>query len=614
MGDSVIPHHTVVQCIYSFLKAHGYKNSLLALQSESRVPYNTIDVVEIDEASKDTPCVNPKSLERAVLGGKWDVVLHNYVDTLLLPEEIVFALYELIFEELLALGGFVHAARALFTSSPVFANMKRSSGARYARLERMLASFKNENINDVGTGGTEVVPRHLMEKREALLKTLQEAITWNEEPYDGALPAALCRMFSNDGRIGGPPSQQSTMAKGNDAVSVGDASAVCAPTTFLRYPLCCPKKLKSQTLPGGGRPSACIVTPLSRSGGEQRKFTALVVGTTDGVVNILDAESAGPVEGSVKHTDEVLSVTVDAGADGGVAWVAVGYRDGWVKIYNTETRKLVRRFTQVHSGGVTSVVFTGSRAPELFGHRTHLVSGSYDGSVQLLNILSGVSLQRIGDAHHSKYVLSLCGICSESSEDYHVVSAGNDGVLCFWSFSEEKIQRVGHPRALTTIHAALRDDIPTRLLPIDDSGTTKEILVLTRGQWALVLSTCFTNNSAEPLVLTLHCTIYTPRPMFGGCLRVVNTPAQPEPMLTVFLTDRSGTIILYNIEMRWRGSTTVGTTKEFRPVDESSIVVIEHGKTVETLNVAYVPGKLDNLLAYSPSIPAMYLLSWEAEA
>ncbi|KEG08429.1 WD40 repeat-containing protein SMU1, partial [Trypanosoma grayi] len=481
MADGVIAHEDVLQHIYAFLRAYGYKNALLALQNESRVPHNTIDVVQPQEADAQhgVTMSSPASLQQAVLEGQWDTVLTTYVDGLLLPEEVMFDLYENIFEELLTLRGFVHAARAFFTNSPVFAAMKRASAARYARLQQQLESQKNAVADGAVGSDSGPVPPHVRQKREALLRVLQEAITWNTEPYNGVLPAALWRLLNTDGGSNAelPSLKRRRMDTSDSAVVAAAPSA-----TFLHYPLQCPKHIREKVVFANAEmPTSCAVATLSAGEDKQHNYTAIIVGKTDGAVDFLDGKSAAPVGNSVGHTDGVLSVAVDAVEDGAV-WVAVGYRDGWVKIYNTATRKLVRRFVQVHASGVTSLVFAGARSPALAEHHVWVVSGSFDGTIQVLDIREGKSVQRIVDAHQLKYVLSLCVLrgVADGEEVQGIVSAGNNGTLCFWRVVEAGLQQEGPARTLRCIHASLQQAVPARVLALEGTGPAGEFLVLTR--------------------------------------------------------------------------------------------------------------------------------------
>ncbi|RNF17565.1 WD40 repeat-containing protein SMU1 [Trypanosoma conorhini] len=610
MADGVLAHEEVLRHIYSFLQAYGYKNSLLALQNESRVPFNTIDVVEANEPAERRGSVTsktPAGLERAVLEGQWDTVLANYVDLLLLPTEVTFDLYEQIFEELLTLHGFVHAARAFFNNSPIFVAMKNSSAARYARLQQALEAQKNSFVDDSNTPGSGSIPAEVAAKRETLLRTLQEAITWNKEPYNGFLPAALWRLLNDgEGSNGGGRATSLKRQRASDLAAPSNLPSVM----FLHYPLQCPKTIRRKIVfDNAEKPTSCVHTMLSTADGDKHTFAALIVGKTDGTVDFLAVDSASPVGASVGHTDGVLSLAPDAPGEA-VTWVAVGYRDGSVKIYNTETRKLVRRFSQVHSSGVTSLIFAGAPSQALAGHRSWVVSGSFDGVIQVLDIREGKSLQRIADAHESKYVLSLCFLPEKAGG---VVSAGNNGMLCFWSVSSAGLRQAGPARALRSIHASLKEELPTRLLPVEDAEAGSEVLVLTRGQRALLLSVHFTDDATNPVVVLMHSCICTPRPLHAGCLRVIQTPALAAPLLSLFLTDREGTILLYNVEMSWRlraGAAEGGCRVELRPADESSVVVVDHGEKVEDLSVVNILGASASLLAFSPSLSAMYVLSW----
>ncbi|KAF5223353.1 hypothetical protein ECC02_003632 [Trypanosoma cruzi] len=611
MADGVIAHEEVLRHVYAFLQAYGYKNALLALQNESRVPFNTIDVVEPKELTEQNASVtstSPAGLERSVLEGQWHTVLANYVDSLLLPMEVLFDLYEHIFVELLTLQGFVHAARAFFTNSPIFVAMKKSSLARYARLQQLLDSHKNiflDEMNKHGNGGVSI---EVKEKREALLRTLQEAINWNTEPYNGFLPAALWRLQNDlDGNHRSTKNPSLKRERPDDF----SASSLVSSALFLHYPLECPKNIRRKIVfDNAERPISCVHTLLPNAADKEQMFTALIVGKTDGTVDFLDVDSASSVGSSVGHTDGVLSIALDAAEESSATWVAVGYRDGCVKIYNAETRKLVRRFSQVHTSGVKSLVFAGVRNPVLSGHHSWVVSGSFDGAIQLLDIREGKALQRIADAHHSNYVLSICILAGKTGG---LVTAGNNGTLCFWSISATGLRQAGPARTLRTIDASLKEAIPTCILPVEDKESEGEVLVLTRGQRALLLSVRFTDDITNPVVILMRSSICTPRPVYAGCVRVIETPALAAPLLSLFLTDREGTILLYNVEMSWRlgGETAGGGCRmELRPADESSIVVVDHGEKVEDLNLVNVLGKSNSLLAFSPSLSAMYLLSW----
>ncbi|KAH8619019.1 hypothetical protein ERJ75_000209700 [Trypanosoma vivax] len=625
MADGVVAHEAVLHHIYAFLRAYGYKNTLLALQCESRVPYNTIDVVE----ARDNGGVEISSvaLARAVLDGIWDTVLSTYVDSLLLPDEVVFSIYELIFEELLVLRGFVHAARALFVNSPVFHRMKRSSAARHARLQEMLDSNKHSVADGPERLEQEVVPESFKQKREDILKVLQEAITWNAEPYGGFLPASLWRA-QNGGEMHNSHTallKRPRMEETSDTVvETGDiVTSVCSrsgehqpPGTdrsmaFLQYPLECPKRvLKKVGFASAVTPAACLVASLPKEGTPPTRFTALIVGKTDGTVDFLDSECAQPVGCSAGHTDSVLCAALDVVTDG-ITWVAVGYRDGWVKVYNAESRKLVRRFPQVHSSGVTTLTFAGERSTALSGHHTYIVSGSYDGTIHLLNISEGKSTQRIVDAHQLKYVLSLCVVPLKEEVPQHIASAGNNGTLCFWRLSAGALQQVGGPRTLQTVHSSLKEDIPTRLLPVDDENASGEFVVITRGSRVVLVSIRFTNDATEPHVVLVRCMICASEAIHGGCLRVVQTRTQTQPVLSIFLTDRTGTILLYNVGMHWRTQMDAGAALFHKAVDETTVVSADLGKVVGDLNVVGVGEKFDRLLAYSPSLAVMYILAWE---
>lgn len=90
-------------------------------------------------------------------------------------------------------------------------------------------------------------------------------------------------------------------------------------------------------------------------------------------------------------------------------------------MYNAQSHRLIRRFESVHSLGVTALTFSGalyvmdmssaSRQNVLFsGHRTFLLSASFDSSICVIDIVAGRVLYRLAEAHHGATIRSLCNL------------------------------------------------------------------------------------------------------------------------------------------------------------------------------------------------------------
>lgn len=525
---AIIAHEDVLQHIYAFLQSSGYQQTILALQAESGVAYNTIHVPLDAEnttarplltatsrrggaVSKDAyPPATPGGLERAILDGGWDEVLHVYVDGLLLPAEVKNVLYEVIFEEMLTLHGLQPAARALLHHAPTFVQMKLLSPTRYARLERMLEEFDLVQWETWRQSGADTHTGHralysgvedVQGKREEVLRLLRREIHFVYEPYDGALPAALLLATSDERGCAVVAARTHTAQKRERSLSSGDGGTVwtrhdhpandvrtdpqrstaymaheecdgrhttpaLAPSSMhasgvsaekdgppaaarpmhhrptvpasseeelLDYPIHAPRSIVSKLTSYVGEKVAtcCRAPPPPPSPSTNAATTTsivgepslLLVGRSDGVVDMVSArdlpgDTASDVY-SVVHTAGVLAMSLDtvtASRTNEVsAWVAVGYRDGWVKIYNLHTHKLVRRFSPAHSMGITALLFAGDADDDqLSGHRSLLLSASFDTAVHVLDVLTGSVLSRVLDGHQGMYVHALCGLCAST--------------------------------------------------------------------------------------------------------------------------------------------------------------------------------------------------------
>lgn len=183
----MVTHEEAVRWICDFLDVHGYHSSLLALQSESGIPYNVIREEEkpgVSSSSEDGGRVSEKGFETAVTEGQWHVVLKQYLDRTLLPQDLKATVYEEIVEEMLELYGLYHAAHTLFRNAPIFQYLKEHANSRYARVERRLREFDALKVEE--TKESEVawsrIEKYYRDRRVSLWQELRAHVSFTTVP------------------------------------------------------------------------------------------------------------------------------------------------------------------------------------------------------------------------------------------------------------------------------------------------------------------------------------------------------------------------------------------------------------------------------------------------
>ncbi|KAG5475547.1 hypothetical protein LSCM4_04129 [Leishmania orientalis] len=684
-SSRVISHERVLRFVYEFLDENGYQQALRALQAESKVPYNTIHVKLDDTDSscsvvraslsakrfgaKGFPAATERNLERAVMEGSWAEVLHVYVDGLLLPEEIKATLYEVILEEIVELHGLAPAARSLLLNAPIFQLMKTDAPARYIRLEKMIErGQRTMSEGTVSNAATRHVTPEMLQKRTGLLQHLKTAIRFTSEAPVGRLAAALARAAAAhidgvDCSARTAPSVSTESPQSGEPTSSAEATTVVMRSrkrsrepalpgdsawadTFLQYPLAAPKEIRRRLLYSGER-AACCCAPLPSENEE-----LLMVGCADGVIEFVSVATGERIGSPLRHSDGVLCMAPDSedGAGPAPGWIAVGYRDGWVKVYNVSSRKLVRRFEKVHSMGITAVFFSGPRnAASLSGHHSFIVTGSFDGSVKVLDIAAGAVVRTVANSHASAFVHALLPLETRGTVAdalrYCFLSSGNDGTLSLWRLESDweegaeasgtvELQRVQGAILLGQVHHELRDAVPTQLyaLPhVEDTthgaiaagasagvptATTQDALVLTRAGKACVMRITVKDEGSRYFCASCQalCIIVTAHPLRSAFPRVHTVVSMSVPLLTLYAADSEGTVSLYNIEMRWykeeEWARLGGCMRVISAAEQSAAVIVEAGKPVKDLQLTCMwpptQHQPSSVVAYSASLPAIY--------
>ncbi|CCW61006.1 unnamed protein product [Phytomonas sp. EM1] len=698
MPRNAIPHEEVLGFIYEYLDYFGYRDSLIALQAESKVPYNTIHVAiggddERGELSTlggtkgegsypgahgdrrassrrvKFPPPSLAGLQRAVLQGSWAEVLNVYVDGLLIPYEVRANLYELIFEELLHVHGIQTAARTLLQHSPIFKEMHENTPARLARLQKMLDEFDNiqweENKKKGGVSATHIM--ELQKRREGMFQQLKGLIHFTSDPFDGALPSALLiaeRCSCQGNAAAAPPSHSGDQPRphkrerdeAHDPPRAVAAAQKPWSEVRLEYPILVSSSIQRKVPYSAEK----AITTCCVIGGKNEVESIALLGRADGVLEFMVAASGEVVGSAAAHTDGVLALALDEsptparvleaprastkedstgesppGGDGSCIWVAVGYRDGWIKVYNCSTHRLVRRFAAVHSMGVTSLFFAGSRHPNLMNHRNFVITGSYDTTIHVLDIVSGASIFKLSDPHHGTFINALCplprGQPLSSEETLHTfMSAGNDCMVGVWALDEESgVVRSsgGHTWNLMALYRECRDGTATALQLVSIEGRNEGsdlrldhpnidyVIVVTRSNFVLIVSIELVGSMLEESV-QFHtlCVIHARKRVRHVSAHGCWTGSFPIPILCMYATDEEGTTLLYNIEMKWLDVEAWrhfnGALNITNATDESTVVLTDVGKMVADLRICVVWHCTSHplLLAYAPSLSDLYVL------
>lgn len=496
MHTMSIDHGAVLDEIYTFLLDHGYTHTIRTLQLESRRPFNTL-VSRKGESSngpQPAPEINSASLHDAVLQGKWDVVLQQYLSSCILPEEKLFPLFEHIFSEMLHVFEVEQAARSFFHHSPVFKAMKRHSPAQHARLAQTLQDFRpNPNLMTVDDGSSIVkVPAAYQERRQALADDLVRMIrfvTRSELSKRNRLPWAV--VVDREGYTNttftpsGTPEEASARKARRLETSLPTSSGLTHEELQAARSLLARSVQLQFTLPAGGKDVILCNRAASIAGVDCAFF-----GTSSGQVwwvakSLAPRPYLGASETGHALAQElepkmfcafaehgVMSFDIDFGSsstDAAVdAWLAVGYRGGVVRVYDIHSGKLARKFTGADALAVHSLTFCGL-PNQLRGHRAFLLTAGMHGTLSLLSIEQGTVMHQVLSPHNGHICrVVLCSLESGRGECF--VTTGDDAIVRVWqiqydtlrvvpcdgssSFSCKKLEQL-HPAFISTVPTCL---------------------------------------------------------------------------------------------------------------------------------------------------------------
>ncbi|CAD2215565.1 hypothetical protein, conserved [Angomonas deanei] len=377
--------------------------------------------------------------------------------------------------------------------------------------------------------------------------------------------------------------------------------------TTLACPLKCPESIAKKIQFGEGS----YIT-LCRSVPVEKERSVLVVCQESGITDFLDPTTFTVVGKSVRHASSTLSMDCDTPLEATEsAWIGLGYRDGWVKVYDADSHKLVRKFEKVHELGVSTVVFVGNkRADALQGHSPFLLSGSFDTTMCLLDISSGASLFQVKDAHHSSFINSICVLPFRIG--VYTLSSGNDGSLAFWSLGKADspaVERCGNVIPLQRVSPDCGDGVASSLslLPSTSSAPSRcELVVATNVDKVLLcgVEMGLGESGEAAFDVVPFAILQCGKPILSVSYGVPNAN-----FVSFYVCDCEGLLYLYNMELDSERQKDAKVSV-MSPVDVSSLLVIEHGDNVKEAraDVVYPHSGNPMLSIYSASFPELYLV------
>ena len=370
MGGVSISNEEVLQLIYDYCSGRGYSNSLIALQRESNVPYRVVP-----------PSFSLERVKSLVRSGDWGVLLSDVLDTLSIPMPVLFDLHECILIELMDLYGTGGAARTFLHNSPVFLDMQIHEPIRYENLSttqrRERASTEAINV-----------------RREAIAEKLVQSLQFRAvEVHSDRKHALIARLLVNNR-------------------SVGAADVV---PNVLAAPESCVERMH---LPEGARVSVVKLWDAAVD------YCIVLVGCCNGTISSFRVWPSKPIEvcghmgvpqqdNSVttigtsineRQSNVVLHTKRERGETNPnlpqlCQWIVCGYRDGTLKVYDVDSRKLVRKIVTGQTSSILSVSFLSRQFGELASNSALVVSGSDDGSVVVSSVEMGKAVWSKSNVH-----------------------------------------------------------------------------------------------------------------------------------------------------------------------------------------------------------------------
>ena len=381
MESIEIASSDVIKLILQYLKENNLKSAVKALEAETNIVLNTLDVPQ-------------EVFLSYIRAGKWDMVLSE-VNNLSLPIDKSIKLYEQIVMELVMLGE-KELAKDLVTNVECLQLLKSSDIERYMLLEHHCnrKSLNEIEINDINNTkdskrneiALSIASELISVPKSRLLGLLNQALTYQK--LTGALPKdGKYDLFQGDRRVDKKESEEKLISRQANLIKFNPES----------------------------HPETALFAPDGAS---------LVTGFIDGFIEVWDYETCKlrtdldyqAKDEFMMHENQAVTSSIFS-KDG--EYLATGSQGGQLKVWRLSDGQCVRKYLTAHSKGITSICFSKDN--------TQLLTTSFDTMARIHGLKSGKTIKEFRG--HTSFVN--CGLFTS---DNNVLTASSDGTMKLWNY------------------------------------------------------------------------------------------------------------------------------------------------------------------------------------
>lgn len=498
-----------------FLQENGLNRTLKVLYEESGVVLNTVP--------------EPEAFIAAVREGNWNVVM-NTLQTIQIPPQKLYDLYELLFVELL-LGGELDAARLVLRQSNVLQNLRddnqngKGGEARYLKLEAaLLSQASNGIVKSVETlfqnGATTIdeqrdkVASSLRDElvvvpKSRLLSIIGEALNARVQTNE-LLPDTVYDVFHG------------VIPKGSFSFTLDKVDSYVS-KCYSKREFLIGSHVEAATFSSNGQ--------------------YLAIGLSDGFVELVNPVTGQLLKNLSFQTDETRMIvmenpiiSMDFSNDNSI--LAVATHKGEVAIWRLDDGNCIRRLPpSLHKDGGVLLVRFGGRDGQM------IITGGYDGVLKVSGLRSGKVIKEF--KHHSSFITD----CFLSSNGNLLYSCGADGLVCIWDIRLASLVKSLNPFSQDHLsHESIQNIIP-------NSNSSKSIFVISKSGQIVIMSEDGKVQSRPISTPSIH----------GNVITTVTSPKH----CYIYLIHENGQVTCYDTNS-WIVSTKFSTT--FNPSAPEQVI------------------------------------------